>query len=37
MTDHDQDRVIRAGFTLLLFIYAALLAWLWDRRGRRNR
>ena len=36
MTDQDQDRIIRAGFTLLLLAYAALVAWLWDGRGRRK-
>ena len=26
----------RAGFTMLLLLYAALVAWLWDGRGRRK-
>lgn len=37
MSDHDQDRVIRAALTLLLIAYGALLVWLWDGRGRRER
>lgn len=36
MTDQDQDRLLRAGVTVLLLVYAALIVWLWDGRGRRQ-